>query len=730
MKKQPRMRLVDAYRNSLSILLLIASIVAVNAKPLLAAPVQPQLLHLATENPQALFTVIIQTTNNHAVEPYVRAFGGSVLKHIPIINAFTAQVPGQAINRLAQAPGVRYISIDGVMNSAGSTLSPADVNPIFTTWATTLGTVATTDLTDAVYLVDESGLGPDGHYAHHWNDGNAALAGFDAQITPGYVIDKVEVVFAAFVNKSFTKDLKLKIYVDGAKTGEVKAKTDLFHRAIGPANPQYVYIDITSANQWQWADFSHDLQIKLEIRGLDKTMAIFYDAVGLRISAVPGMDLSTNAPAVVTSHAKAPINPSNLVNVFPFAVQAPDVWNAAPAFLQGQGMTVAVVDSGIGKTEDLKGRNVKNVNFNSSYHDSNDKYGHGTFVASMIAGNGKKSNGAYLGIAPQSQLLNVRVSDDQGMAYESDVIAALQWIYENSTRYNIRVVNLSLNASVPTPYHLSPLNAAVEVLWFNGIVVVAAAGNNGTADLYPPANDPFVITVGATDDQGTRGIADDTIGSFSAYGTTVNGQVKPNLVAPGKDIVMYLPSNQKLTMGRKHSSHSVDHHYFRMSGTSLAAPIVAGAVALLLQAEPQLTPDQVKYRLMTTANRLWPGYDAARAGAGYLDINAAINSTTIASTNGGIPASQLLWSGPEPVTWGSVSWNSVSWNSVSWNSVSWNSVSWNSVSWNSDYWDEEVDVANAQYEQQTVGPDGLPTPLNVVQWEEQKHILFLPTVMQ
>ncbi len=730
MKKQSTMRFMGRYLNSLLIIFLVLSIVAVGTETLMAAPVQPQLAHLATQNPQALFTIIVQTTADSGVEQHVQALRGRVLKHMPMINAFTAQLPGQSINRLAQVPGIRYISSDGVMNSASSTLSPADVNPVFTTWATSLGTVATTDLVDAVYLVDESGLGPNGYYGHHWDDGNAALTGFDAQVTPGYVIDKVEVVFAAFVNKSFTKDFKLKTYVGGDKTGEVKAKTDIFHSAIGPANAQLVYVDITSTNQWQWADFSHDLQIKLEARGMDKTMAIFYDAVGLRISAVPGIDISTNAPAVITSQPKAAINLGNLVNAFPFAVQAPDVWNAAPAFLQGQGMTIAVVDSGVAKTEDLKGRNVKNVNFNSSYHDSNDKYGHGTFVASMIAGDGKKSSGAYLGIAPQSQILNVRVSDDQGMAYESDVIAALQWIYENSTRYNIRVVNLSLNASVPTSYHLSPLNAAVEVLWFNGIVVVAAAGNNGTADLYPPANDPFVITVGATDDKGTRSIADDTIGSFSAYGTTIDGQVKPDLVAPGKDIVMHLPSNQKLTMGREHSNHSIDQNYFRMSGTSLAAPIVAGAVALLLQDEPHLTPDQVKYRLMTTANKLWPGYDATRAGAGYLDISAAVNGTTTLSANRGIPASQLLWSGPEPVTWGSVSWNSVSWNSVSWNSVSWNSVNWNSVSWNSDYWDEEVEAADVQHEQQTVGPDGLPTPLNVVQWEEQRHILFLPAVMQ
>jgi serine protease AprX len=253
-------------------------------------------------------------------------------------------------------------------------------------------------------------------------------------------------------------------------------------------------------------------------------------------------------------------------------------------------------------------------------------------------------------------------------------------------------VNLSLNSTVAQSYHTSPLAAASEILWFNGITAVAAAGNNGTASLFPPANDPFVITVGATDDRGTPVTSDDAVATFSAYGATENGIAKPDLVAPGKNIVGLLPENDKLSIGRAHPANQVNKTYFRMSGTSVSAPMVSGAIALLLQDEPALTPDQVKYRLMATANKNWLGYDAARSGAGYLDVYAAIAGTTTQSANTGIAVSNLLTSGPDgvlgpSVSWNSVSWNSVSWNSVSWNSVSWNSVSWNSVSWNSDYWD-------------------------------------------
>ena len=120
------------------------------------------------------------------------------------------------------------------------------------------------------------------------------------------------------------------------------------------------------------------------------------------------------------------------------------------------------------------------------------------------------------------------------------LLQGLQWVLDNKAAYNIRVVNLSLNSSVAESYHTSPLDAAVEILWFNKIVVVASAGNQGSGAIYPPANDPFVITVGATDDKGTSRLSDDVMATFSAYGTTSDGFKKPDLVAPGTNIIARL----------------------------------------------------------------------------------------------------------------------------------------------------------------------------------------------
>jgi len=392
-------------------------------------------------------------------------------------------------------------------------------------------------------------------------------------------------------------------------------------------------------------------------------------------------------------HSSKPIpDPNAPPNYYLDTLGVPDVWNMG---LKGEGIGVAVIDSGIFTDRDFSTevgsphmRIVGMVNLNDEMKSVNDEYGHGTHVAGIIGGNGGSSpNTQYAGIAPKVNLINLKVNDDTtGMCYESNVVAALQWVYNNKDQYNIRVVNLSLNTTVEQSYNLSPMDAAVEILWFNGVVVVASAGNNGPAGGYntsnaSPANDPFIITVGASEENGTSDRTDDNIGLYSAFGTTINGFVKPDIIAPGTNIYSVLSNSS--TWAVIYPGRTVlGGEYFRLSGTSMAAPMVTGAVVLLLQDEPNLTPDQVKYRLTHTGETITNDNVAYP----YLNIYAAVTGTTTQSANTGILPSQMLSTGTEPITWNSVGWNSVGWNSVGWNSVGWNSVGWNSVGWNSTYW--------------------------------------------
>jgi serine protease AprX len=144
--------------------------------------------------------------------------------------------------------------------------------------------------------------------------------------------------------------------------------------------------------------------------------------------------------------------------------------------------------------------------------------------------------------------------------------------------------------------------------------------------------------------------------------------------------------NSNMGLAQAHPSNKVANGvYFRMSGTSMAAPMVSGAVALLLQAQPNLNPDQVKYRLAATANKNWPGYNATTAGAGYLDIYAAVNGTSTQAANVGMNINNLLFTGTNK-TWGSANWDSANWDSANWDSANWDSANWDSANWDSDYW--------------------------------------------
>jgi serine protease AprX len=380
------------------------------------------------------------------------------------------------------------------------------------------------------------------------------------------------------------------------------------------------------------------------------------------------------------------------------------LWNMG---LKGTGVYVAIIDSGMAPDWDFQrlagepGNTSSRLHTQKSFNDNTnlayDTNGHGTHVAGIVGGSGQKSNGLYKGIAPNVGFLSLKVSDDNGMAYESDVVEAMQWVYDNNnnlgtpsalTPYRIRVVNLSLNSTVEQSYHTSPLSAAAEILWFNGVVVIASAGNMTAESGYntinaAPANDPFIITVGASDEYGTPNRGDDRVASFSAYGMTMDGFSKPDIIAPGRNIISTL--SPKSWWRNNHNDRFVDGLYFRASGTSMAAPMVTGAVALLLQDEPNLTPDQVKYRLLQTGSTI-QGHPGDPRSYPYLDVYAAVTGTTTGSSNQGIMPSLMLASGPDAIDFTSVGWNSVGWNSVGWNSVGWNSVGWNSVGWNSVGW--------------------------------------------
>jgi serine protease AprX len=387
-----------------------------------------------------------------------------------------------------------------------------------------------------------------------------------------------------------------------------------------------------------------------------------------------------DAPVRLTD---TPFDPTALVTVYPAVVDALPVWSNPVTPLTGQGIGIAVIDSGVASHPDLGNRVIVSQNFNPNVSGNDDAYGHGTAVAGIIAGNGTASLGQYIGVAPEATLISLRVNDGSGGAPTSAIMNAILWAVINRNTYNIRVINLSLQASVQESYRTSPIDAAVEYAWLKGLVVVVAAGNSGpNSALYAPANDPYVITVGATDDQGSVATSDDTLAGFSSYGPTQDGFTKPDFVAPGRRIVTTLAPNSSFALN--YPSFMVGSQYIKLSGTSVAAPVVSGVAALYLESNPTVRPGQLKGVLLATANRL--GF--AGSGAGYPDaLHAIAYVGLLGNADRGLDPNdylKVLYMAAHSLTlMPVVSWDSVSWDSVSWDSVSWDSVSWDAVSWSS-----------------------------------------------
>ena len=421
---------------------------------------------------------------------------------------------------------------------------------------------------------------------------------------------------------------------------------------------------------------------RIERRLPDGAVAATVTAARLdRLSRQPGVSLV--APnARVAFDAVGTVSAANLATIYPGRDSASNPWNAG---VTGAGVGIAVIDSGVTPSVDFGSRLVQ-VRLDGQTGSLDDTLGHGTLVAGIAAG--RSPDGHFIGIAPAATIYALNIERPDGVR-TSDVITALKWVFDHAHEYNIRVVNLSLSETVESSYEDSALDLAVERLWASGIFVVAAAGNGGVGEVdYAPANDPLVFTVGSFDTLGTSGPGDDTLSVWSARGTTVDGFVKPDLVAPGRRIAGPLASGSVYD-GEAPTANRVAPAYASVSGTSFSAPQVAGAAAVIFQAHPAYSPDNMKWILIAKQ-----GAKPRNSRVGALSLSSSYNlAGTPGRSNQGVPAlvcapgGVCLTDGTVASAWDSSSWTSSSWNSSSWNSSSWNSSSWNSTAdWDSSSW--------------------------------------------
>ncbi len=452
----------------------------------------------------------------------------------------------------------------------------------------------------------------------------------------------------------------------------------------------------------------------------------FVDAVAVSLKARKVLVLAKIPGLTITSDAKIKLAAlPNSKHVWPTAENVRPFYSDNETY-RATTPTIAIVDSGIDKNRaDFDGgtRVIHEQVITKLLPNSpGDGRGHGTFVAGIAAGSAPGQAGA----APAAKLISVDVMNDHGMARTSDVIAGAEWIYKNRVEYNIRVVNMSLHSTTPSNFTKDPLDKAVEKLWFAGVVVVVASGNYGKPDgpsgvPFAPGNDPFVITVGAVDLEGSTNVRKHDVASWSAYGYTNDGFRKPEIAAAGRYMIGPVPAAATLPLER--AEHVVSPGYMRLSGTSFAAPIVAGTAAQILARHPSWTPDQVKGALMLRA-RFIPEAPPGSAGVGELNAkraadvikapnpNLALNRFVIPDPTGGSTPvfDSVSWSDAAKagVAWDAVSWSDVTWSDASWSDVSWSDVSWSDVSWSDVTWSDVLAFEDVTWED---AAEGDPVPI-------------------
>ncbi|HXA28464.1 MAG TPA: S8 family serine peptidase [Candidatus Angelobacter sp.] len=427
---------------------------------------------------------------------------------------------------------------------------------------------------------------------------------------------------------------------------------------------------------------------------------------------------------------------------------AQSYWSAG---YTGKGIDVAVIDSGAVPVNGLRaaGKLVFGPDLSFDSQAPNlahlDTFGHGTHMSGIIAGRddaavaGHYAGDAkdFIGMAPDARIVSIKVADSHGNSDVSQVLAAIDWVvvHHADPGFNIRVVNMSFGTDSYQSYVYDPLAYAAETAWHAGVVVVGATGNRGwKTGVLDPADDPYLIAVGSSDNAGTLGTADDTVSTFSSGG---DGNRNPDLVAPGAHIVSLRDPGSYVDVNNP--TARVAGRFFRGSGTSMASAVVAGAAALLLSEHPLLTPDQVKNLMTSTATRL-SGATSVLQGAGELNLRAALTAVPAIATQLFLPAlgtgsldgargsARLSWGGVAlqgevdifglPVNTGTVArllsagtvwngglfngvlwtgagwatlvtgdgWTGQAWQTAAWTNNSWSNNSWSNNSWSNNSW--------------------------------------------
>jgi serine protease AprX len=391
----------------------------------------------------------------------------------------------------------------------------------------------------------------------------------------------------------------------------------------------------------------------------------------------------------VALHVQSASFGGDVATAYPSEVGATEVWPAT----DGSGVGVALVDTGVADVPDLAGRVVASADLSSELSFS-DTYGHGTFMAGLIAGSGASSGGRYVGVAPGAHLVSLKVAGADGSTSLGRVLYALQLVDHSRVRFNVRVLLLALSSGSDLAPNVDPLTIALRELWLRGVFVVVPAGNEGPAEgsVTSPGVDPALLTVGAVDDRGTGTVSDDLVPEWTGRGPTVFGAAKPEVAAPGAHLVSVRAPGS--TVDDQNPSARVEDAYFKGSGTSMAAAVTVGVAALVISSNPLVGPDEVKRALSANAT----GFDAPQTAVGSGVVNA---SRAVASVSG-VTGTGASWKpgtrpSPPPGVPGDFDWYGDAQIGYRWLARQWHASEWAARAWDARAWDAH-DFAARQWD--------------------------------